>query len=123
MIGALPLPVLGGVGIALFGSVAASGIRSLAKVNYDGNNNLLIVAVSLGMGMLPVVLPGFWHKLPDSVSVVLDSGISSAAITAFVLNLVFNVWGKGDDATVHVTEAHAPARHVGDEELKNLESK
>ncbi len=123
VIGALPLPVLGGVGIALFGSVAASGIRSLAKVNYDGNNNLLIVAVSLGMGMLPVVLPGFWHKLPDSVSVVLDSGISSAAITAFVLNLVFNVWGKGDDATVHVTEAHAPARHVGDEELKNLESK
>ncbi len=121
IIRALPTPVLGGVGIVLFGMVAASGIRSLGKVNYDGNNNLLIVAVSIGFGLLPVVLPGFWHKLPDIVAVVLDSGISSAAIVAFLLNIVFNVWGKGDQSTVHVTEAHGPARAVTDDDINKLD--
>ena len=38
VVAALPLPVLGGAGLALFGTVAASGIRSLAAVNYDGNS-------------------------------------------------------------------------------------
>lgn len=120
IIGALPTPVLGGVGIVLFGTVAASGIRSLGKVNYDGNNNLLIVAASLGFGLLPVVLPGFWHRLPDALSTVLDSGISSAALVAFVLNLAFNVWGKSDTSGVHVTDAHAPARAVTEDQLKTL---
>jgi xanthine/uracil permease len=40
----VPLPVLGGAGLALCGTVAASGIRTLAKVDYDGNANLVIVA-------------------------------------------------------------------------------
>jgi len=123
IIRALPTPVLGGAGIVLFGMVAASGIRSLGKVNYDGNNNLLIVAVSIGFGLLPVVLPGFWHKLPTIVAVVLDSGISSAAIVAFLLNLIFNVWGKGDDSNVHVTEAHAPARAVTADDVEGLPEK
>nr|NLI48857.1 purine permease [Propionibacterium sp.] len=121
IIKSLPTPVLGGAGIVLFGMVAASGIRSLGKVNYDGNNNLLIVAVSIGFGLMPVVLPGFWHKLPNIVAVVLDSGISSAAIVAFLLNIVFNVWGKGDKSTVHVTEAHAPARAVTADDVEDLD--
>lgn len=133
LIGALPTPVLGGAGIVLFGMVAASGIRSLSKVNFDGNNNLLIVATAVGFGLLPslfphiagakgVYLPGFWHSLPDWASVILDSGISTAAIVAFVLNLVFNVWGKGEDATVHVTEAHRPARAVTVDDLAKLDA-
>ena len=47
VVAALPLPVLGGAGLALFGTVAASGIRSLAAVNYDGNSNLVIVALAI----------------------------------------------------------------------------
>lgn len=113
VIGVIPLPVLGGVGIALFGSVAASGIRTLANVKYDGNNNLLIVAVSIGFGLLPVMVPGFWHKLPASVAVILDSGISSAAIAAFLLNLIFNHL-IGREPEVHWSEGHSPARAVGD---------
>ena len=41
---AIPLPVLGGAGIVLFGSVAAAGIRTLSRVNFT-NSNVLIVAV------------------------------------------------------------------------------
>ena len=120
-ISALPLPVLGGAGIVLFGSVTASGIRSLSKVNFDGNNNLLIVAASITFGLFPKFVSDFWSRFPDGVRVVLDSPISMAAILAFVLSLVFNVWGKGDAATVHVTEAHAPARAVTEQDLNKLD--
>src|SRR5699024_6719214 len=37
----VPTSVLGGAGIALFGTVAASGIRTLAAVDYEGNSNLV----------------------------------------------------------------------------------
>lgn len=38
VVAAIPTPVLGGSGIVLFGTVAASGIRTLSKVKYDGMN-------------------------------------------------------------------------------------
>ncbi|MGO7594176.1 solute carrier family 23 protein, partial [Rhizobium leguminosarum] len=44
LIAAIPMPVLGGAGIVLFGSVAASGIRTLSKVDYQTQSNLIIVA-------------------------------------------------------------------------------
>ncbi len=111
VINVVPLPVLGGVGIALFGSVAAAGIRSLAQVNYDGNNNMVIVAVSVAFGVLPVVMPGFWAKFPDWFHVIMESGISAAALVAFTLNIFFNVIGKHSD--VVPLQARVP---VGDRE-------
>jgi len=35
LIAAIPVPVLGGAGLVLFGTVAASGIRTLAKIDYN----------------------------------------------------------------------------------------
>jgi hypothetical protein len=113
----IPLPVLGGAGLALFGSVAASGIRTLSKVNYDGNNNLVIVAVSIAFGVLPSLLPavpgyisrGFWGGFPHEIGLVLESGISAAAIVAFLLNLFYNVLGKGSDGSAHELRG-APSR-------------
>ena len=92
VVAAIPAPVLGGAGIVLFGSVAASGVRTLSRVRYADNLNLVIVAVTLGMGLIPIAKPDFWAKFPTGVQVVLDSGISAAAITAVVLNLFFNQW-------------------------------
>jgi xanthine permease len=90
VVAAIPYPVLGGAGIVLFGSVAASGVRTLSQVSFDDNLNLLIVATALGAGMVPVAAPEFWAEFPESVRVVLGSGISAAAVTAVVLNLLFN---------------------------------
>ncbi|MFW1893887.1 solute carrier family 23 protein, partial [Acinetobacter geminorum] len=39
LIAAIPMPVLGGAGLVLFGSVAASGIRTLAKIDYNDQKN------------------------------------------------------------------------------------
>jgi xanthine permease len=90
VVAAIPYPVLGGAGIVLFGSVAASGVRTLSQVSFDDNLNLLIVATALGAGLVPVAAPEFWAEFPESVRVVLGSGISAAAVTAVVLNLLFN---------------------------------
>jgi xanthine permease len=90
VVAAIPYPVLGGAGVVLFGSVAASGVKTLSRVDFEGNLNLLVVATALGAGMVPVAAPEFWAEFPEGLRVVLGSGISAAAVTAVLLNLVFN---------------------------------
>ncbi len=67
VIACVPPAVLGGAGIVLFGTVAASGIRTLAKVDYENNINLIIVATSIGFGMIPIAAPQFYHNFPTRV--------------------------------------------------------
>ncbi len=115
----LPLAVLAGAGIVLFGSVTASGIRTLGRVDYGGNNNLVIVATAIGFGVLPIARPEFWADFPDWFQTVFDSEISAAAIVAFVLNLFFNVLlpGTPEDPT---GIAAAPAIEVRADEAEVL---
>src|SRR5690606_10173188 len=61
LIAAVPTAVLGGAGVVLFGTVAAAGIRTLAQVEYRNNMNLIIVATSIGFGMIPIAAPSFYH--------------------------------------------------------------
>ena len=90
LVASIPMPVLGGAGIVLFGTVAASGIRTLAKVDYNDQKNLVIVATSLAIGMIPIVNHEFYAQFPTWVKTLLHSGISSACITAILLNVLFN---------------------------------
>lgn len=90
VIACVPPAVLGGAGIVLFGTVAASGIRTLAKVDYENNINLIIVATSIGFGMIPIAAPQFYHHFPTWFETIFHSGISSAALMAIALNLMFN---------------------------------
>ncbi|HMR48114.1 MAG TPA: nucleobase:cation symporter-2 family protein [Arachnia sp.] len=115
----IPGPVLGGAGVVLFGTVAASGVRTLSKVSYQGNNNLVIVAASLAFGLIPVVSPDFWHAFPDWFVTIFHSGISAAAVVAVLLNLFFNVLlpGRPEDPS---DIAAAPPLRVQDEEARVL---
>ncbi len=96
VIAAIPPSVLGGAGIVLFGTVAASGIRSLSKVDYANNMNLVIVATSLGFGMIPISAPQFYEHFPAWFVTIFHSGISSAALMAISLNLLFNHFRAGN---------------------------
>jgi xanthine permease len=108
VVAALPLPVLGGAGLALFGSVAASGIRSLSAVHYEGNQNLVIVALSIGMGVIPIAVPDFYDEFPSWFQTIFDSGISAAAVTAVLLNILFNVLGRKDNVAPIFADGPAP---------------
>lgn len=87
---AIPSPVLGGVSFAMFGVVAVGGIRTLAQVNYDGNKNNIIVAVSIGLSLIPTVAPLFFHTMSKGAQNFLHSGITIGCISAIVLNIFFN---------------------------------
>ncbi|MDY0330016.1 MAG: nucleobase:cation symporter-2 family protein [Thiomonas sp.] len=97
LVAAIPQPVLGGTGIAMFGMVAATGIRILSEVDYKNNrNNLLIVALGIGFGMIPLVAPQFFIHFPEVLAPMLHSGILLTAVVAFLLNAYFNGFGKPD---------------------------
>ena len=85
----VPRAVLGGAGIALFGMVAASGIRTLTKVKFN-NKNILIVAISVGIALLPTVAPTIYHQFPNWFTLIFESGISAGAIAAILLNILLN---------------------------------
>lgn len=84
----LPKPALGGAGIALFGMVAGSGIRTLSRIELR-QHDVLVVAISIGVGMLPVVQPHLYKDFPAWFQSIFDSGISSGALCAIVLNALF----------------------------------
>ena len=90
----VPQPVLGGAALVLFGSVATSGIRTLSKADLGDPWNALIVAASLGIGLVPVVQPEFYAHAPAALQTVLDSGISTGCLAALVLNLLFRPWRR-----------------------------
>src|SRR5215210_205946 len=97
VVAAIPLPVLGGAGFALFGTVAATGIRTLSRVDFDRNASLVIVAVSLALGLIPVASPDFYSGFPPGFQIVLNSGITAGSIAAIVLNVAFNVLGGPEE--------------------------
>ena len=87
----VPQCVLGGAGVVMFGMVAATGIRILAAVDYEGRRgNVFVVAISIGFGMIPLVAPTLFHAAPEMLKTVLDSGILIASVTAVALNAFFN---------------------------------
>ncbi|MFD8459699.1 nucleobase:cation symporter-2 family protein [Streptomyces antimycoticus] len=90
VVAAIPAPVLGGAGLVMFGTVAASGLRTLAAVDFRDNHNLTVVAVSVAVGLLPVGVPGIYKEFPNWFQTVMDSGISAGCVTAIALNLLFN---------------------------------
>lgn len=93
IIAAVPLPVLGGAGIAIFGLVAVNGVQVLATVDFiseRGSVNGLIVAATLTMGILPTAAPTFYSHFPQAVQTIFSSGIAAGAVTAVVLNLLVN---------------------------------
>ena len=90
LVAAIPMPVLGGAGIAMFGTVAASGIRTLSGVSFADNGNLIVVAVSLGVGLVPVAAPTIYEHFPLWFRTIMESGISAGCLTAILLNILFN---------------------------------
>ncbi|GHH99121.1 nucleobase:cation symporter-2 family protein [Neobacillus kokaensis] len=87
----IPTAVLGGAMVAMFGMVIASGIKMLSKVDFSSQENLLIIACSVGVGLGVTTVPNLFDALPESVKILTNSGIVSGSLTAIFLNIIFNV--------------------------------
>jgi len=101
LIESLPTFVLGGAGLVMFGMVAATGIRILGGVDFKTNRfNALVVAISIGIGMIPLIAPNFKQWMPHSLHPLIESGILLASISAVLLNLFFNGAKEDQEAVV-----------------------
>ena len=87
LINGIPQPVLGGVGIVMFGTVAAAGIKTLSRVELN-DRNLLIIATSIGLGLGVTFRPNFISQLPEGLQMIFSSGISTGTIVALFLNII-----------------------------------
>ena len=93
--------------------VLATGTRILGAVDFTHNrNNLFVVAISVGFGMIPLVAPAFFKQMPHALHPLLESGILLSAISAVALNLFFNGLGSTAEARDHtLRQAQAAEAH------------
>jgi NCS2 family nucleobase:cation symporter-2 len=83
----IPIEVLGGGVIVMFGMVVAAGISMLSDVNWN-RRNMVIFAIALSIGLGLQLDPMAVQYLPDTLRILMTSGLLPAAFIAIVLNLV-----------------------------------
>lgn len=87
----IPNAVLGGAMVAMFGMVVAAGIKMLGKIDFSSNDNLLVIACSVALGMGVTVVPDLFMQFPPLVKILFGNGIVAGATTAIVLNIILNM--------------------------------
>ncbi|SFF86106.1 nucleobase:cation symporter-2, NCS2 family [Novosphingobium sp. CF614] len=83
----IPIEVLGGGVIVMFGMVASAATSMLAGVDWT-QRNMLIFGVSLSLALGLQLEPEALQHLPETLRILLGSGVLPAAVTAVGLNLL-----------------------------------
>ncbi|MFZ2100758.1 MAG: solute carrier family 23 protein, partial [Oricola sp.] len=86
IISTVPINVLGGGVIVMFGMVSAAGVKMLSDVDWN-RRNMVIFAVSLSVGLGLQLEPGALQHLPKTAQILLTSGLLPAALISILLNL------------------------------------
>jgi len=87
IVSTVPINVLGGGVIVMFGMVAAAGLSMLADVSWN-RRNMVIFATALSIGFGLQLVPEALQHLGKTMQILLTSGLLPAAIIAIVLNLI-----------------------------------
>ena len=87
IISSIPIEVLGGGVVVMFGMVVAAGISMLSDVNWN-RRNMVIFAISLSVGLGLQQESGALQHVDGTLKILLTSGLLPAALIAIVLNLV-----------------------------------
>ena len=105
IISTVPIEVLGGGVIVMFGMVVAAGISMLSDVDWN-KRNMVIFAIALSVGLGLQLEPGAVQHLPDTLRVLMTSGLLPAAVIAITLNLLLP-HDLSVEATEEVSGGHA----------------
>ncbi len=87
----IPPAVLGGAMVAMFGMVVSQGIKMLSTVVADSQDNAMIIACSVGLGLGVSVVPDLFGQLPNGLQILTSNGIVAGSLTAILLNIIFNM--------------------------------
>ena len=96
----IPTAVFGGATVVMFGMIVCSGIRMLSSVNFENQNNLIVIACSISLGLGAVVVPELFSSLPPTLKMLVGDGLITGSLVAIFLNLFFSI---GNKETVTVT--------------------
>jgi OHCU decarboxylase len=119
IVAGIPLPVLGGAALAMFAAVAVVGVQTLAKVDFNNHSNIVIVSTSIGLGMLVTAQPFVADAFPHWAQIIFGSGITLGALSAILLNVIFNhlggarntaVAGRPDEGLVTLADVNVMSR-------------
>jgi uric acid transporter len=119
IVAAIPSAVLGGAALVMFGTVAVIGFQTLSRVNFHDDRNVIIVAVSVGLALVPVAYPTFFRNFDEDLQIIFGSGITLGSLSAILLNIVMNVLGR--EAEPAPAEPARPERRLTIEEVNQLE--
>jgi NCS2 family nucleobase:cation symporter-2 len=87
IVATVPINVLGGGVIVMFGMVCAAGVNMLSEVNWN-RRNMVIFAVSLSVGLGLQLVPEALQHMPGTAKILLTSGLLPSAALAIILNLI-----------------------------------
>jgi NCS2 family nucleobase:cation symporter-2 len=112
IVASIPQCVLGGAAFIMFGMVAATGIKILSTVDYAKHrNSVLVIAISIGFGLIPIVSPNFFRIFPDALKPIFGDGIILTSICAVLLNAFFNRTSR-EEAEAEAFLAAQAAEHI-----------
>lgn len=83
--------VLGGAMIAMFGMIVAQGIKMLSSIITESQDNSMIIACSVGIGLGVTIAPELFASLPSGIQILTSNGIVAGSVTAIALNILFNM--------------------------------
>jgi uracil-xanthine permease len=111
LLNGIPSAVVGGTAVVVFAIISVLGIQMLARVDFTQTGNLVTCTLALALGLLPVLIPGMYHRLPASVGGIIGSGVAMSALVAVLLNLLFHHTGRrGAGGSVPTAPAAVEAR-------------
>ncbi len=87
VVASMPLPVLGGGVIVMFGMVASAGLNMLTEVNMN-RRNMVIIAISLAVGLGFNLVPSAVQYLPGIWKTLATSAVAPTAVCAILLNQI-----------------------------------
>lgn len=90
---AIPTAVVAGTAVIVFAIIGVMGINILRRVDFDRNGNMFTLAAALAMGILPIVVPGFYSAFPEHLQIVLGNGLAMGTLTAVLVNILFHHLG------------------------------
>lgn len=85
LISTIPTPVIGGISLLLFGTIAVSGLRTFIeeKVDFSKSRNLILAAVTFIVGLSGITIP---------IGSVELSGMGLATIVAMIISILFIIF-------------------------------
>lgn len=86
----MPVPVLGGATLLMFGTVAAAGVRIIASQPIN-RKATLVMALSFSFGLSVELVPDILSQLPETARSIFASGITTGGLTAILANMLIRI--------------------------------